>query len=545
MQITSGTVTTVQNSPIITGSGVDWSLVNTSCIIIISGLTFNVVDVDTDTNELTLSADWPTTGSSGLSYVIVRDFSNNHSIPLLNAGDLEAAAIFTRAMVKIDTVLSTIGGASEGGASAEILVSKTGHGFLVGNVLTQDATGWVLAASGTASLQVPLCVVSEVVDADSFRIRFTGEITGITGVPSMTAGTTYYLRNTPTSGGGGFYNIVPSGDANIGTVQLPVLLATGTAAGIILTMPSVRSGTFGLNVDGMVPGYTSGDIGKVLKAGSGWSAGGVANGEVSAEHLNAAGSVNWSDFAAQVVGKSILQHMIDLHTRLEAVETAQSAGYLKHSNSTVIHTAHASVIDITTGYQFDWYFPDGITSAFVNHWYMTYESVGGYHTCRLWHHRLHLRKPSDAAYLRFLIRKPSYANPIGPATFILAGNYPMAAITHVNDVWNISNSPNTLWAASFAGSIGPATWETITTAGWSSTIVGDTYVNPNRGLHVASSYSEGKSSTTTGSPYRAFASCQLPAFMSTMQIATSGSYAFPGPCQSPYNFYNGVAEVQY
>lgn len=540
MQITSGTVSLTNGSPIVVGSGVDWSLVNTSSIIIVSGVPYAIQAVDAENDELTLSADWAGTTASGVSYVIVRDFTTNHSLPMLNPGDLEAAAIFSRAMTLIDKLLATIGGASPGGASAEVLISKTGHGFLVGNVLTQDATGWVLAASATSTKRTPLCVVSEVVDVDSFRVRFTGEITSITGVSSMTAGTIYYLRNAPDAGGGGYYNIVPEGDANIGTIAIPVLLATDTDAGFILTMPSVKSGTFGEGVDGMVPGFGASDAGKVLKTG-GWSTGGVANNEVAAEHLKATGSVDWDAFAAQTVGTSILQHILDLQERTEAVEAAQTEGYLKHSNSLVIHSAVSGIVDVTTGYKYDWSFPDGITSVFVNHWFMQYALSGGVHTCTLWKHRFHLRKPSDQSGLRFLMRKPAYLAPIGHGTFILSGTYPMAAVTHGQYSWAGSNSPNTLWNASFAGTFGTATWETITVSGLAGTISGDCYVNTNRGLHLDSSVSAGSSA----SAYEAWANTLLPAFVSTMQLQTSGGYSAPGPCQTPYNFYNGVIELQY
>lgn len=68
-----------------------------------TGIVYQVASVTSDT-VLELTA--PYTGSSGtFDYVISRDFTPINNIPVINAQDIEKAAILTRALQIIDGLL--------------------------------------------------------------------------------------------------------------------------------------------------------------------------------------------------------------------------------------------------------------------------------------------------------------------------------------------------------------------------------------------------------------------------------------------------------
>lgn len=358
MQITSGTISVVNGDATVTGSpSCDWSQVNTSCFIIIAGISYGITSVQTDpSNSIELSANYSGTTDNDIPYVIVRDFTPNHHLPLLNEGDLEAAAIMSRAIETIDILLSNV---STGDASVEFTVTKTSHGFIVGNVLTLIATGWTYCETGTVGSEFPLCIVSEVVDADTFRARFTGPI-GKSGDPTvqpiagltLTVGETYFVRTAKTAaGGGGYYNIDVDGPS-IGTLKLPVLKADTTSSGIMCTLPFARQGTFALNTDGMVPGFTSGQAGYVLST-IGWVASALSNQSVYAQHLYRDAIVNWTNFATGTTGLSVMAHILDLHARLSVVESSLTS-LLAFTNKLRIYP-ESGAMTVPVGYGYNYY----------------------------------------------------------------------------------------------------------------------------------------------------------------------------------------------
>jgi len=189
MQITGGTVAVELGSNVVTGTTVDWSQVLVGNYIIITGLIFEIAAIDLITDPthptLTLVEDWPSADNPTVSnYVIQRDFSSQHRLPLLNAGDLEAAALFTRAMMIIDGLLSI-----SGSTTNEITITQSGHDFIVGNALRFNGTDWVKSTTSSSTTAIVVGLVSAIIDANTVRLKTDGDITGI--AHTLTPGTVY------------------------------------------------------------------------------------------------------------------------------------------------------------------------------------------------------------------------------------------------------------------------------------------------------------------------------------------------------------------
>lgn len=104
-QYSTGTVSTTAGSNIVTGSGTAWSTnVTAGDEFNIAGEAVFVISSVDDDAQITLSANYPYT-HSGAAYVINKDFTTNHGIPLSEAGDLNFNDLFTRAMQVIDSAI--------------------------------------------------------------------------------------------------------------------------------------------------------------------------------------------------------------------------------------------------------------------------------------------------------------------------------------------------------------------------------------------------------------------------------------------------------
>lgn len=312
MQISTGLVNVINGSNLVQGNdSVNWTQVTDDSFIIISGQAYDIVSCNALTKEIRISPNYAGATASGVAYAIVQDFTLNHNLPLLNPGDLEAAAIISRAMVKIDEALSSGGGDASLG---EILVTKTGHGFLVGNFLTISGSTWVHATSNNSASSIIVGCVKEVVDADHFKIVTQGRITGISGI-GLTSGVLYYLRNSLASS----HNI--TSDLSFTNLQVPVLLADSSTSGWILNLARAQTGVFGLDTSGLVPGPNSTDVAnnRTLTT-AGWADSSLSANSIAVQHLStASATVDWTNFALKQTGLSILKHILDLNDRVSAL----------------------------------------------------------------------------------------------------------------------------------------------------------------------------------------------------------------------------------
>lgn len=110
-QYNTGTASTTAASNVIEGTGTLW-LANVAVgdIIIMDGHNaFYQVSAINDDDEIEVSAPVSAT-LVDVDYVIVRDFTANIFLPLLNQSDLRAAEIYSRAMAAIDLALALTSG---------------------------------------------------------------------------------------------------------------------------------------------------------------------------------------------------------------------------------------------------------------------------------------------------------------------------------------------------------------------------------------------------------------------------------------------------
>lgn len=115
-QYKTGTSSVVQDSAVVSGVGTAW-LANVSAgdsfVMAGTGVVYDIASVDSDT-QLTLTVPYKGADRSG-AYAVQRDFTAD-GIPEMASGDIETAAIFTRAMRKIQSRLNLITGVAANGA---------------------------------------------------------------------------------------------------------------------------------------------------------------------------------------------------------------------------------------------------------------------------------------------------------------------------------------------------------------------------------------------------------------------------------------------
>lgn len=98
----------------------------------------------------------------------------------------------------------------------EKTISKTAHGFVVKNILTLDGAGELIKISDPAGDKF-IGIVSEVIDADNFKLIISGYVNGLSG---LTDGYIHYAQSD------GTLSVTPS--------EMPVLLADSTSSGYLL-----------------------------------------------------------------------------------------------------------------------------------------------------------------------------------------------------------------------------------------------------------------------------------------------------------------------
>jgi hypothetical protein len=107
-QIKNGAVTLTNGSATVVGTNTTWlSEVESGDAFTVtgSGVFYDVASVQSDT-DLTLSTPYSGASVTDTTYTIARDFTPLNNIVEMRKGDIETAAIFTRAMRRIDQLLS-------------------------------------------------------------------------------------------------------------------------------------------------------------------------------------------------------------------------------------------------------------------------------------------------------------------------------------------------------------------------------------------------------------------------------------------------------
>jgi hypothetical protein len=106
-QYIEGTISTTEDSTLIQGDTtpglIDWSSIIQGMILIVGDDTvgYEVASVDNDLKQITLAAPYYATKADE-NYVLIRDFTYNGNLPLINQGDAKTAVAVSRAFNIID-----------------------------------------------------------------------------------------------------------------------------------------------------------------------------------------------------------------------------------------------------------------------------------------------------------------------------------------------------------------------------------------------------------------------------------------------------------
>ena len=181
-QYKTGTASVTSGSATVTGSGTAW-LSNVSAgdafTIVGSGVTYTVASVASDTS-LTLSANYAGSTASGQSYAITRDFTTD-GIPELSQGDIETATIFTRAVRKIQDLI-TAGKTlfqtakiqmNPANGSGDITMSTSASRMLLGGG-TNTGDGAAIVVRGNTNATNPGGIEMFAQGAEKLRMTLTG-----------------------------------------------------------------------------------------------------------------------------------------------------------------------------------------------------------------------------------------------------------------------------------------------------------------------------------------------------------------------------------
>ncbi len=154
MQYKIGTVSVTNGSNVVTGTGTAWqaSGIDSSNIFTKEGdnVAYSIASVDSDT-QLTLTANYGGSNSSGSNYGITIDFTTN-GLPLLSSGDLNTDAIYNEAMLIIANFNNSLGNAAfDDKTTPSATIWDSGNlkpNYFYGNTNEVIATGVATSSTG-------------------------------------------------------------------------------------------------------------------------------------------------------------------------------------------------------------------------------------------------------------------------------------------------------------------------------------------------------------------------------------------------------------
>lgn len=251
-QYKTGTVTVTLGSATVTGSGVDFSSLSSGDLFVVVGRTAVYQIASIASPVLTLTTTYAEASGSARNYCVTTDFTPNFQIPLMYAGDIETATIFTKAMSRIDnwmnrqTVYSQLTSITRSGTTATATLAN--HALFTGQIIT------VAGATPTeynGSYEVTVLT----------KDTFTYQVAGSPATPAT--GTILASYRTALSVGPTFYKAGHS--FIVGTAlcwadgDWQIAYAGGGAkyAYVVGIVTSVSGSSFTIKTEGMISGLTN------------------------------------------------------------------------------------------------------------------------------------------------------------------------------------------------------------------------------------------------------------------------------------------------
>jgi hypothetical protein len=125
-----------------------------------------------------------------------------------------------------DPIVLHFSRAGDGAATSETTVVQTGHGLAVQDVVRLSGTNYVKAQADSLANARAVGIVTAVVDANTFRIRSHGYVTGLSG---LSGGSVYYL--SPTTSG----LLTTTEPTAAGQVSMVVFIADSSSSGWVMS----------------------------------------------------------------------------------------------------------------------------------------------------------------------------------------------------------------------------------------------------------------------------------------------------------------------
>jgi hypothetical protein len=141
--------------------------------------------------------------------------------------DDQSSVVQVNITEQVITISESVSGPQGASGSSDIDAGKTSHGFVVGDVVRHNGSDWVKSQADSAENSEVIGLVSYVVDANIFKVKSEGKITGLSG---LIPGTNYFLS---ASTAGSLTAVEP---VTAGQVSKPILIADSSTSGIITNM---------------------------------------------------------------------------------------------------------------------------------------------------------------------------------------------------------------------------------------------------------------------------------------------------------------------
>lgn len=125
-----------------------------------------------------------------------------------------------------DPIVVHFSRAGDGAATSAVTVVQGSHGFAVKDVVRLSGGTWVKAQADSLANAREVGIVTQVIDASTFRVVSHGYATGLSG---LTAGSVYYL--SPSTAG----LLTTTEPTTAGQVTVPVFIADTTTSGFVMS----------------------------------------------------------------------------------------------------------------------------------------------------------------------------------------------------------------------------------------------------------------------------------------------------------------------
>ena len=248
-QYKTGTVAVTNGSTTVTGTGTAWiANIAAGQLFVVQGVNL-VYQIATVNNNASLTLVEPYEGAtaSAAAYLVVRDYTTNYSLPLLQPGDLMTGLLVNRALTAIDTDLAAQSVphvpalVPEGGTGAQ---SFNAHGIMLGSganalySLSALSTGALLIGAGASADPTALAI-----GTSGKVLTSNGTTPTWSAIPAAGSAGQLQYNNAGTPGG-----LTIGGDASLNSSTGALTVASIGGKNVSLSAALTTAGAYGLTL---------------------------------------------------------------------------------------------------------------------------------------------------------------------------------------------------------------------------------------------------------------------------------------------------------